>query len=85
MTSGIWSSDGTGWTLLPTEPFPDEATLHTLVEQAPEMLPLAGSPRLVILAREVQLKSGRDYFQRPQLLIAPFVDTPTFTSTITAF
>ena len=58
MTSRIWSSDGAGWTLLPTESFPDEDTLHTLVEQAPEMLPLAGSPNLVILGREVQLGSG---------------------------
>ena len=58
MTSGIWSSDGSGWTLLPTEPFPDEATLHTLVENAPQMLPLAGSPNLVMLGREVTLGSG---------------------------
>jgi hypothetical protein len=58
MTSGIWSSDGSGWTLLPTEAFPDEATLHTLVENAPQMLPLAGSPTLVMLGREVTLGSG---------------------------
>ena len=58
ITSGIWSGDGSGWTLLPTESFPNEDTLHTLVENAPEMLPLSGSPRLVILGREVQLGSG---------------------------
>jgi hypothetical protein len=39
-------------------PFPDEATLHSLVEQAPQLLPLAGNPRLVIVGREVQLGSG---------------------------
>jgi hypothetical protein len=38
--------------------FPDEATLHSLIEQAPQLLPLAGSPSLVIVGREVQLGSG---------------------------
>jgi hypothetical protein len=32
--------------------------LHDLVEQAPQMLPLAGSPRLTVLGREVRLGSG---------------------------
>jgi hypothetical protein len=32
--------------------------LHDLVEQAPQMLPLAGSPRLTILGREVRLGTG---------------------------
>jgi len=56
--TAIWHNDGTGWALLPPVAFPDEATLHSLVEQAPQLLPLAGSPSLVIVGREVQLGSG---------------------------
>jgi hypothetical protein len=32
--------------------------LHDLVEEAPQLLPLAGSPRLTVLGREVRLGSG---------------------------
>ncbi len=54
----IWrSSDGDWSPLVPSE-FPDEATLHTLVEDAPNILPLAGSPRLTVLGREVTLGNG---------------------------
>jgi hypothetical protein len=35
-----------------------EAALHNLVQQAPQMLPLAGSPRLTLLGRDVRLGSG---------------------------
>jgi hypothetical protein len=56
--TAIWRNDGTGWALLPPVGFPDEVTLHSLVEQAPQLLPLAGSPSLVIVGREVQLGSG---------------------------
>jgi RecB family exonuclease len=57
--AAIWSTDPTGgWKLLPTAGFPDEDTLHTLVEQGPQLLPLAGSPRLAIVGREVRLGSG---------------------------
>lgn len=56
--SSIWSSTGTDWRLLAPTGYPDEAALHTRVEQAPQMLPLAGSPRLVIVGREVNLGSG---------------------------
>jgi hypothetical protein len=38
--------------------FPDEATLHTLVERDPYLLPLAGSPRIAVVGREVRLGSG---------------------------
>jgi hypothetical protein len=38
--------------------FPDEATLHKLVAEAPQVLPLAGSPRLVVLGSEVRLGGG---------------------------
>jgi hypothetical protein len=58
MTMPIWTNDGTGWQLLTTTGFPGEAALHSLVEQAPQILPLAGSPRLVILGREVLLGNG---------------------------
>ncbi|GIJ43758.1 hypothetical protein Val02_06440 [Virgisporangium aliadipatigenens] len=39
--------------------YPTEATLHDLVEQTPQLLPLAGSPRLTVLGREVRLGTGR--------------------------
>jgi RecB family endonuclease NucS len=55
----IWSSDPEGgWRLLSTETFEDEATLHTLVEKSPQMLPLAGSPTLAIVGREGRLGTG---------------------------
>lgn len=56
--SGIWTQDGDGWSLSRPEGFPDEATLHNLIEQTPEMLPLSGAPALLILGREVLLGSG---------------------------
>ena len=56
--SGIWTKEGDSWTLNSPEGFPDEATLHSLIEQTPEMLPLSGAPPLLILGREVRLGSG---------------------------
>jgi len=56
--TAIWQNDGTGWHLLVPTSFPNEATLHDLVEQAPHLLPLAGNPSLVVLGREVQLGNG---------------------------
>jgi hypothetical protein len=56
--TAIWQNDGTGWHLLVPTGFPNEATLHDQVEQAPHLLPLAGAPRLIVLGREVQLGSG---------------------------
>ena len=38
--------------------YPAEAALHNLVQEAPQMLPLAGSPRLTVLGREVRLGTG---------------------------
>ena len=32
--------------------------MHSLVEQAPQILPLAGSPRLIILGRDVWIGNG---------------------------
>src|SRR5947208_914767 len=57
--TAIWQNDEFGWHLLAPTGFPNEATLHTLVEQAPHLLPLAGTPRLIVLGREVQLGNGR--------------------------
>src|SRR5215472_13882017 len=55
----VWGSDSSGqWRPLAPAPYPSEAALHDLVEQAPQMLPLAGSPRLTILGREVRLGTG---------------------------
>lgn len=56
--AALWSHDGETWKALAPTGFPDEATLHTLVEQAPHLLPLAGAPRLLVVGREVALGSG---------------------------
>ena len=56
--ASIWVSSGEGWDLLPPTGFPDERTLHALVERSPELLPLAGAPQLVVLGREVPLGGG---------------------------
>lgn len=56
--SGVWTQSGEGWSLSSPEGFEDEATLHDLIEKTPEMLPLSGTPTLVILGREVLLGSG---------------------------
>src|SRR5262245_45474565 len=56
--TAIWSNRGEGWVLLSPAGFPDEASLHSLIEQSPQLLPLAGTPRLTILGREVRLGSG---------------------------
>lgn len=53
--SSLWGKHGTSWELLKPQPFPDEATLHSLIEEAPQMLPLLGDPRLTIVGREVYL------------------------------
>jgi len=56
--TGVWANQGEGWRLLPTAAYPDEATLHGLVEEAPQMLPLSGQPNLAVVGREVHLGSG---------------------------
>ena len=38
--------------------FPDEASLHRLIGDNPQLLPLAGSPRLIVLGSEVRIGSG---------------------------
>jgi RecB family endonuclease NucS len=56
--TAIWSNDGERWQLLVPSGSPDEAFLHMLIGQSPQLLPLAGSPRLTIVGREVRLGSG---------------------------
>jgi hypothetical protein len=46
------------WRPLAPAAYPAEAALHDLVQQAPQMLPLAGFPRLTVLGREVRLGGG---------------------------
>jgi adenosyl cobinamide kinase/adenosyl cobinamide phosphate guanylyltransferase len=53
--TAIWQNDGTGWRLSAPIGFPDEQTLHELVEVTPQILPLAGNPRLVVVGKEVGL------------------------------
>ena len=50
---GIWTNGDEGWRLSRPEGFPKEADLHQLIGETPEMLPLAGAPRVVILGSEV--------------------------------
>ena len=56
--AGIWTNDGNNWKLTAPTGFPDEATLHKLIQDAPGMLPLAGEPEIAILGSEVNLGSG---------------------------
>jgi hypothetical protein len=53
--SAIWREQQSKWEVLAPVGFADEATLHGLIEHAPQLLPLAGSPELIIIGREVQL------------------------------
>ena len=56
--TGIWTNTGEGWELGSPQAFQDEATLHSLIERNPQLLPLAGSPRLTVLGSEIQLGTG---------------------------
>ena len=56
--AGIWTNRGDRWELDAPQTFQDEASLHCLIQQNPDLLPLAGSMRLLILGSEVQLENG---------------------------
>ena len=56
--AGIWTNTGEGWELGSPQPFQDEATLHKLIEQNPQLMPLAGSPSLTILGSQIYLGIG---------------------------
>lgn len=58
LVSALWNDDGSGWRLADPAGFPDELTLHRLVQKEPRLLPLSGAPRLVVLGSEVALGSG---------------------------
>lgn len=57
--TAIWKDDGASWNLLLPTGFPDEATLHQLVAEAPHILPLSGIPQLAIIGAEVALAGNR--------------------------
>lgn len=57
--TAIWGTDPNGhWLPLAPTAYLAEAELHYLVGKAPQMLPLAGTPQLTVLGREVRLGSG---------------------------
>lgn len=56
--TGIWTNSGEGWEWGKPRAFEDETTLHELIKENPQFLPLSGSPRLVVLGSEVQLGTG---------------------------
>src|SRR2546427_3725148 len=63
--TAIWSTDPAGgWRLLTPTGFPSESELHALVEQTPQLVPLAGSPRLVVVGKEARLGSGYAHLLR---------------------
>lgn len=63
--TAIWHKEGNEWAILSPSGFPDEAALHSLVEEAPHVLPLSGAPRLVVLGRERGGKHGWSRGWRP--------------------
>ena len=56
--TAIWEQRDGKWRLVAPSGFDDEATLHDRVEEAPQLLPLAGSPLIAVVGREVRLGSG---------------------------
>jgi RecB family endonuclease NucS len=51
--------DGAGtWSLQPVAGYENEQSLHDIVMRTPELLPLSGSPHLIVIGREVALQSG---------------------------
>lgn len=58
--AGVWSLGGEGrWRPLTATGFVNEADLHDLIEETPAMLPLAGTPRLAVVGKEVSC--GREW------------------------
>lgn len=60
--AGIWikqtGNEENEWKPAAAQPFPDEQTLHELAARNPQLLPLAGSPQLVVLGSEVWMGNG---------------------------
>ncbi|HZP56710.1 MAG TPA: hypothetical protein VFC53_04045 [Dehalococcoidia bacterium] len=59
MGAAIWQNDGGTWALASPDTYTDEAALHDRVEEAPQILPLAGDPTLAIAGREVYIGGGK--------------------------
>lgn len=58
--TGVWTQDDEGkWHRLNALGYVDETDLHDLIEGTPSMLPLAGSPNLAMIGREV--RCGREF------------------------
>lgn len=56
--TGVWTNSGEKWEWGKPRAFENEATLHELIKENPQFLPLSGSPRLVVLGSEIQLGNG---------------------------
>ncbi len=56
--SGIWISVDGGWRPAPVRPFENEAALHEMIAETPDILPLSGSPDLTVLGSQVTLGRG---------------------------
>jgi hypothetical protein len=54
----IWQDESGVWRPVAPAGFTAEKALHEAVFAAPDLLPLAGSPRLAVLGKEVSLGSG---------------------------
>jgi hypothetical protein len=50
--TAIWWDDGTGCRLLAPTGFQNEQTLHDLVRETPQILPLAGDLKLVVVGKD---------------------------------
>ena len=57
--AGIWTRTGTDWKPAAAQSFRDEAALQEMVAENPNLLPLAGSPQIILLGREVRLGNGK--------------------------
>lgn len=56
IVSAIWMEDSEGaWSLQTPVGYDDEQSLHDIVVKSPELLPLAGAPKITVLGREVSL------------------------------
>ncbi len=51
----MWTRTETGWEAALPQPFPDEATLQSLIMETPQLLPLEGAPSLAVLGSSVRL------------------------------
>jgi RecB family endonuclease NucS len=57
--TAIWMEDDAGaWSLQPAAGYENEQSLHDIVMNTPELLPLSGSPHLTVIGREVALQSA---------------------------